>query len=621
MCILVTPSCVLWMNLRSKRRLDYTVFHSRGKKVDKMDEGNEVPGVAKGDNKVTELKTIDSLKFSLEVYDDIEDYESKSEVQEAMDIILGLIKVYISVHAEIKVELGEEDYIEKYPNYDANVKQASAFLKKARKQLKLVKDDVPQVNEDQKEILRIEKEILDLKIAKVSDSLDIPNEKDVTEFESFIRNMEAFRSDYFDLCGKSKCLLGVAHVEEPYDNAVEKLTALVKLAKEARKSLLEKNTAKTSVNSSNNVDLGQVLRGQNLSVEISERLSSLETKFSQDLEGLGDYQLLEVSQNKNLESDFNVVLGKITDLAGLVSGGGAEVEKLLTTVTSKKNDVIKMKKNFFVNLEKIVLARDVTADKMKNAASLKIEIPKLSGYDGEIDFYTFKSEFQKLVEPQVKKQFLSDYLKRNYLSGSAFTLVEKESDYSEIWKKLLESFGNTRLLLQYKMAGLDAVGGLWKVRDDEKIRNVLAKITNTMMDLSSLASEHGLEGQLYEGGGLEKVFSLLGEQRHHKFRSKNLDSSAGKKEEWGKLFKFLKEELNLREKIVLDIKNARLMGIDLKPPRQKDADKTGDKNRDKNGRIRGGSASPVVDGLKCHFCGLGQHAVVTTRKGKKMIPY
>ena len=98
MCILlVTPSCVLWMNLRSKRRLDYTVFHTRGKKVDKMDEGTDGPGVAMGDNILTELKTIDSLKFSLEVYDDIEDFASKSEVQEAMDSISDLIKVYMNV--------------------------------------------------------------------------------------------------------------------------------------------------------------------------------------------------------------------------------------------------------------------------------------------------------------------------------------------------------------------------------------------------------------------------------------------------------------------------------------------------------------------------------------------
>ena len=72
------------------------------------------------------------------------------------------------------------------------------------------------------------------------------------------------------------------------------------------------------------------------------------------------------------------------------------------------------------------------------------------------------------------------------------------------------------------------------------------------------------------GGGLENIMSLLGETRHRKFRSKNLDSSVSKKTEWGKLFTFLKEELNLREKMVLDIKSARLMGIELKPEKSKD---------------------------------------------------
>ena len=32
---------------------------------------------------------------------------------------------------------------------------------------------------------------------------------------------------------------------------------------------------------------------------------------------------------------------------------------------------------------------------------------------------------------------------------------------------------------------------------------------NALNDLSNLAKNHDLEGQLYEGAGLEKVFSLL----------------------------------------------------------------------------------------------------------------
>ena len=68
------------------------------------------------------------------------------------------------------------------------------------------------------------------------------------------------------------------------------------------------------------------------------------------------------------------------------------------------------------------------------------------------------------------------------------------------WKK---SYGNTRLLLQNKLGELEKMGGLWNVKGDEKVATDLASLTNAMKELASLASEHGIEGQLYEGGGLE----------------------------------------------------------------------------------------------------------------------
>ena len=91
--------------------------------------------------------------------------------------------------------------------------------------------------------------------------------------------------------------------------------------------------------------------------------------------------------------------------------------------------------------------RDVTPDKIKNGAGLKIDQPKFSGYDSYNDVYTFKSQFKKIIEPTVQKKFWPDVLKFNYLSGHALTLVEKEVNYDKIWIRLVESFGNSRLLL------------------------------------------------------------------------------------------------------------------------------------------------------------------------------
>ena len=481
--------------------------------------------------------------------------------------------------------------------------------------MKVAKNDLIKVDDDQSGLLKIEQEVLDMKIDQICKSIDLRYEDDTSEIESFIRNMESFVSDYFDLCGKSKRLLGDEHDEKVFKNKIDEMTDKVSLAKEARKKILEGEAKREAESSSSVMKSDQTLRGENLSVEITQRLKGLEVKFDQKLDTLGDYQILEISQNKTLETDFNTVLEKITELAGFCSGGGEEVEKLLKTAIDKKDEVIKKKDSFFKNLQTIVSKRDVTADKLKNATTLKIDLPKFSGYDCQLDFYTFKTEFVKLVEPMVQAPILSDYLKRNYLTGSALTLVEKETDYQEIWKKLLDSFGNARLLLQNKLAGLDAVGGLWKLKNDEKIMDSLAKIVNAMTDLSTLASEHKIEGQLYEGGGLEKIMSLLGDARHRKFRSQNLEMSASKKDEWKKLSTFLKAELNLREKLVLDIKNARLMGIELKPEKSKE------NASEKKKPPSGFPSSPSAAELLCHFCGEGQHVVITTSKGNLIIPY
>ena len=205
---------------------------------------------------------------------------------------------------------------------------------------------------------------------------------------------------------------------------------------------------------------------------------------------------------------------------------------------------------------------------------------------------------------------MADYLKKNHLTGSAYALVEKENDYDKIWTKLKDSYGNPPLLLQNKLLGLDKFGGLWKIKGDSKISNALARLINTMKDLSFLAREHCIEGQLYEGGGLEKVLILIGKDRHKRFRTQNL-SSLDKKVEFGKLQDFLQKELELPERLNLDNKTAQLMGLDVKLDE-------GSKPNKFLPTVYGPSSSV---GLTCHFCDEEGHTIITTAKGNKIIPY
>ena len=197
-------------------------------------------------------------------------------------------------------------------------------------------------------------------------------------------------------------------------------------------------------------------------------------------------------------------------------------------------------------------------------------------------------------------------------------LVEKETDYSKIWKRLLETFGNARLLLQNKLGALDKIGGLWKTKWNAKLTNTLAGLINTMTDLSSLTSEHKIEGQLYEGGGLKKILILIGDGRHKKFRSKNLCFSDSKKDEWGKLLLFLKEELLLLEKLAFDNKTVQLMGLNPNTSR------TSRYNSGKEDRFMKGTEvnhAKTNESPECHICDEKGHTIITTPKSNKIILY
>ena len=71
-----------------------------------------------------------------------------------------------------------------------------------------------------------------------------------------------------------------------------------------------------------------------------------------------------------------------------------------------------------------MLDRDITTEKLKSASELVLEPSKFSGYGADMDFFTFRSQFRKLIEDRVQKKYWADYLKRNYLSGQALLLVE-----------------------------------------------------------------------------------------------------------------------------------------------------------------------------------------------------
>ena len=67
---------------------------------------------------------------------------------------------------------------------------------------------------------------------------------------------------------------------------------------------------------------------------------------------------------------------------------------------------------------------------------LNSELAKFRDHDSKLDIYNIRSEFQKLIQPSIQKQYWADLLKMNHLSGAALILVDKCKTIDEIWDKL-----------------------------------------------------------------------------------------------------------------------------------------------------------------------------------------
>ena len=262
--------------------------------------------------------------------------------------INDLAKTYRHMHVELRSKLSEVVYGEKYANYDATLSKTTEFLKRARIRSKFVKQnfDVDKNSKLLDKSLGVDQEILDMKIEQVNNSMDFRAASDVSEVKGYIHKMESFLNEYFDLAGRYRLSLRDEYNKEHFQGRFKSISDDIKTAKILKRKLCE---IKASVEASKvSLKYDQVLRAENLYEEITQRLENLDLKYKQDLESLGDYQILEISQNRNLDFEFNTVFEKVTDLSALVSEGGDEVRKMLKNAI-KERDLVSVKKNFSRN--------------------------------------------------------------------------------------------------------------------------------------------------------------------------------------------------------------------------------------------------------------------------------
>ena len=246
---------------------------------------------------------------------------------------------------------------------------------------------------------------------------------------------------------------------------------------------------------------------------------------------------------------------KFTELVKEIPGRYDKEENVLNQVRKIRDDLMIVKATYQSELEKEISNHDLSANKLQKASLLNIELPRFKGYNSALDIYTFQTDVEKLVSPNIQRKLLPDYLKRNYLDGPALLLVKEINDLKGICAKLKEAFGCVMLLLQNKLSEVKKHGPLWKIKDKERLIPAISMLLNSMTELTNLAEKHSIKDQLYHHSYLALIFDIIGDDRKEKFTYHNVNVKLNCEEKWNKLMEFLTYELKVIENLDLDEKS------------------------------------------------------------------
>ena len=285
---------------------------------------------------------------------------------------------------------------------------------------------------------------------------------------------------------------------------------------------------------------------------VKDRINILSAKYQTEVSALSDSALLDAQKDLvKLDSELTGVLDWVTELIKAVPPNYHGADDVIRQVNLSK-DELKVEKSTYqdmVNAE--ISKRDLSEEKMKNASILGIGLPKFKGYHSKLDFYSFKSEFEKLIVPRVQEKLLPDYLKNNCLEGHALQIVKEMDDLKTIWERLKLSFGNVNILMSHKLKIVEEGDQIWKIKNEEKLILAMTRLKNAMTDMTVLAEKHGVEGTLYHPSNLSKVFFLLGNKKQELIMKKSLENEFGDKGRWSEIISYLDKEIKLRDNVML----------------------------------------------------------------------
>ena len=433
---------------RERERFDYKTYNATGKKVAK--ENRALDKISENFRNLAKMELekldVEDKRVGLKITRFTEEYDfdllfDVEDIKAGIAEFKKLIDMYEEIHVELKRQL-KDNYEHSYPDFEDKLKTMTDWVKTAKLEIKRKKVERSEKDKQvEREERRREREKLKteeryfaerinqdlINISEKGTDLVENMEKSISDIkilirgysELFIRIEDAFGADFekeFEgIYGKMNLKMNNL-IRELMDKIRDKRVDDVNLI-----SLDEKVNAREREQ--------QICTFNGIFENIKERAALMESKCLTSLNKLSDSQILEkMKDSKMLDSEYNQILDWVTELVKAAPTKYDKTNETLDTARNAKKQVKESLLQYQKDLEQEVKNRDLGSNKIRDSSILSLEVPKYRGYGSPLDFYTFKSEFEKLISPKIHARLLPDYLKNNYLGGQAFVIV------SEIWE-------------------------------------------------------------------------------------------------------------------------------------------------------------------------------------------
>ena len=84
---------------------------------------------------------------------------------------------------------------------------------------------------------------------------------------------------------------------------------------------------------------------------------------------------------------------------------GDRQDELVRTTRKERQSALDSRKFYYQTLHLKVIDGDISEENLTNSKSVSLEPPKFSGWDSKMDIYSFRSDFELIIQPNQQKKY------------------------------------------------------------------------------------------------------------------------------------------------------------------------------------------------------------------------